>query len=402
MPLTLEFAPTLRCNLRCPTCPYRDARARREAGAKWIRSEETVVEDGITVTTMQIAKAVLTASRDAGVRGAIFTGGGEPTTWPHLPEGIRLSARLGMANALYTNAVLLGRNPKLAQELLHTDCRMVFVRASINAVSDAVAKKFSGAKSSDVRAQCEGLSALFETRRHLLSAYAQGGSPIPSIQVSIIIDENNVDDLASVCRRVSKIAKSCGGGLGKDDVVIVRPLTKHGKECYSICDHDDVVIEEILAVCGKNGSMRGLIVDAGLNLYLGFGLENVDSGSSCSYADVLLEEYKNRDLCWANGIFLTVAPDATVHLCVDHNCYKEWAIGNLMEQSVEEIYAGPRRTQLLERVHEYRCGPEVCEATCRTPRLNRIARMIRSGELTDADIAEIRARTLDDPPLLLS
>jgi hypothetical protein len=73
-----------------------------------------------------------------------------------------------------------------------------------------------------------------------------------------------------------------------------------------------------------------------------------------------------------------------------------------MEQSVQEIYAGQRRLQLLEHVHEVRCGPEVCEANCRTPRLNRIARMVRSGELTDADIAEIRALTQNDPPLLLS
>jgi hypothetical protein len=69
------------------------------------------------------------------------------------------------------------------------------------------------------------------------------------------------------------------GTRGVEDVMTIRPLTIHGRRSgYSTKDHDDAVIGSILSQCGSNGEARLPLNDAGLPLYLGFGLEKVESG----------------------------------------------------------------------------------------------------------------------------
>jgi hypothetical protein len=87
---------------------------------------------------------------------------------------------------------------------------------------------------------------------------------------------------------------------------------------------------------------------------------------------------------------------------VDRNCDEEWVTGDLKTQSVREIYGGEARQLLLERVHACDRGPQVCEATCRIPRLDHIAHQIRAGTLTDTDVAECRRTAEVEPKLLLS
>jgi hypothetical protein len=336
---------------------------------------------------------VLGKAADVGVRGVIWTGGGEPTMWPLLGDGIREAAAKKMVSGLYTNGILLGGKPGSADELIQSSASLVFVRLSLNAASVSTAKMFSRATAAQLEAQWRGLANLVQARDLSKSTTA--------LQVSTIIDATNIGDLQSICERAASIFAARKTSEA-DDAIIVRPLTRHRRHGYRTDDHQQEVINGILAVAGKAGPVRKLIDSVGIHLHLGFGLDFVDMGIVSSYQEVLEREYAGRDMCWTNGLFLTVGPDGMAYLCTDRNCDPEWAIGSLVEQSATEILHGESRRALLEKVASVRCGPSLCEATCRTPRLNRIATAFKHNRVENSIIERIRETAKKEHPLLLS
>jgi len=377
-PVVLEFAPTLDCNQSCSECPYRQQR-------------------GPISASPDVMHTVLEKAKSAGVQGVIWTGGGEPTLWPLLAEGLAFAASHDMVSGLYSNGIRFGEISDLSDQLLAPQNRLEFVRLSLNAATEAVAYRFAKASPAMLEHQWKGLHRLVSTR----DAIQAKGARATSIQVSVIVDSNNVQDLEPICRRAAE-AFAKRGFRHPGDAVVIRPLTKHKRTKYGLHDHDDDVIGQILSVAGRAGAGRDLLEKSGAGLYLGFGLDRVDRREANSYAEVLLDEYGSRDQCWANGLFLTVGPNGSAYLCTDRNCDPAWEIGSLLDHSVEELLVGEKRSKLLERVHLHRCGQEVCEATCRMPRLHRIARALRDGTLTDADVEKLRTAAKNDSLLLLS
>ena len=69
-------------------------------------------------STRETAMRVLDGAYAGGVRGFLWTGGGEPTIWEPLLDMLAYSARLGMANAVYTNGFVIGREAGYAERLL--------------------------------------------------------------------------------------------------------------------------------------------------------------------------------------------------------------------------------------------------------------------------------------------
>jgi hypothetical protein len=355
-----------------------------------------------TVASRSLAWHVLEAAAEAGVWGVLFTGGGEPTIWEPLWDALRHSTRLGMANALYTNAFQLGHHPGLVEPLLAPVSGLAFIRLSINAVTPGAIKVHWGLDDpSEVEYQFAALDHLLGTRGRLLARYEEASARPPAIQVSTVVDKNTVADLPGLCLRVAEIARR-HSYRGDEDVMVVRPTTVHGRKGgYRIDDHPDWVIQDIIGACGRAGPGRGAIEGAGYRLFLGFGLDRVESGGAGSYAEVLGQEYSSRDRSLANGLFLTVGPDGSAYPTTETNCDPAWALGSLQSEGVAEIYRGHRRREVLDLYNAHRWGPRYCQATSRLARLDRIARAVNLGEITDEDIEQIRSASLASHRLLL-
>src|SRR5689334_13458367 len=80
-PMTMEWAPILACDADCPLCPYR--RSRRNLPIGTVRDGDAASDDAHSAT-LETARRILEAAWRAGVRGVLFTGGGEPLVWAHL------------------------------------------------------------------------------------------------------------------------------------------------------------------------------------------------------------------------------------------------------------------------------------------------------------------------------
>lgn len=400
-PVTIEFSPVLTCNADCPECPFRGSRL--SAGLHIVGSRLFLEPDDRNVASEATTRLVLERSAEAGVRGVLWTGGGEPTLLASLPEMCCYSARLGMTNAIYTNGFLLGSETGLADRLLSAEAAMAFVRVSVNAVTPAIIRKHWGMRDHEaVLVQLDGLSALLAARERHMPLYVAAGVRPPSIQVSTIIDHKNISDLRAVCAAVGKVFRRHPTIRGDEDVMIVRPLTIHRGPEYSCHDHEEAMVREILTVCGRDSAGRAEVEAAGIHLFLGFGLDQLESGRFDNYSAVVRSEYASRDRCWAHGMFLTVGPDGTVYPCTEMNCDRDYAIGNLRTQSVEDIYRGEIRTRFLAEADACGWGAKWFQPFSRTARLDAIARAIRNQELVDADIETIRLASLKEPALLLN
>lgn len=399
-PMTLEYAPILACNADCYGCPYR--RSRLHAGSGMVAPGAVALEDDIQAATPETAQRVLDAAYEGGVRGVLWTGGGEPTIWAPLLAMLAYSTQLGMLNALYTNGFVLGRDPDYAHHVLAPASGLVFVRMSINAVTPRVVKRHWGVEPDEVRLQLAGLVRLLEARNRLLPMYHEQRLRVPSIQISTIIDRQNVGDLLGICETVAAIFAHYREVQGDEDRCIVRPMTYHGRSRYSVRDHADEVIQQIIEVCGTAGRGRRALADAGVDLFMGFGLPLVEAGGVPTYSAVLESTYAERDVSLATGLFLIVGPNGAVYLSTEHNCSDDtWSFGNLKDQSVEEVYRSERRRQLLDYANVHRWGPDVAQPTSRTARLDRIAKAVSQRMLSAEDLEQIRQLSLASHVLIL-
>src|SRR5207248_2525849 len=132
-PMTAEYAPIVSCNADCYGCPYRRSRLVLGDGIHPVGT--LAEEDDVHSSTRETAARVLQAAHDGGVRGFLWTGGGEPTIWSPLLDMLAYSARLDMVNALYTNGFVFGYDPAYVFRLMSPESGLVFVRVSINTVS---------------------------------------------------------------------------------------------------------------------------------------------------------------------------------------------------------------------------------------------------------------------------
>jgi len=83
------------------------------------------------------------------------------------------------------------------------------------------------------------------------------------------------------------------------------------------------------------------------------------------------------------------------------NCNQRWSLGNLKNDSVQDIYLSQKRRDFLNMANRIHWGPEVFHPFTRAARLDRIARAIMREELSQTDIDAIRRESFRSHQLLL-
>lgn len=107
-PISLQIAPTSRCNLKCSFC----SNANRET------HEDLPITEIIDL---------LRELRRSGLKTVEWTGGGDPTLYEDIQEAIFAARTLGLKQGFITNGILLSK--KITQSLLN---KLWWVRISMN------------------------------------------------------------------------------------------------------------------------------------------------------------------------------------------------------------------------------------------------------------------------------
>lgn len=120
-PVTIDLWPSLTCNARCPSCPYRLSGARSQADRS----------DNLMLLDIEQARQILAGAASMGARSVILTGGGDPLLHPEVVRIAQYARELGLHWALFTNGLALDAATASA---LFAECPS-FLRVSLDAGS---------------------------------------------------------------------------------------------------------------------------------------------------------------------------------------------------------------------------------------------------------------------------
>ena len=127
VPVTVQMWPSLSCDVRCPTCPYRLTDARDKADAT----------DELYLMPLDLFRETIASLERAGVKSVFLTGGGEPLLHPEIATMANDLCLSDLDWGMFTNGTSLTAN--LAEKLL--SAKPGFFRVSLDAGNADLYKK---------------------------------------------------------------------------------------------------------------------------------------------------------------------------------------------------------------------------------------------------------------------
>lgn len=301
-----------------------------------------------------------------GVRGLIWTGGGEPLVNKHTPEAIQRANAAGMKNGMFTNGALL--TPEIARVLVH-NCE--WIRFSIAAGTRPEYHRIQGVDDFEkVRRNIEmivniareeqapvGLGATMllhksslptflpyvEMCRDLGLSFAQGkpNNNYDHEQRSTFIQERNV--------RLRRKA-------GDAEAEFVEHSSDYDPEWWK---------NEALPVLAEAEALATPSFKVVTSQY-----------SESKYGEGAYENSERHD-CDVNNFVTAITASADVVWCKNYRDRPEFVIGNLREQTLEEIWKSSRRAEVQAMI-----DTRACERFCQNKKLVRLLRSVRRPDQT--------------------
>ena len=343
-PVTAQFVPTLCCNFSCPRCSY--------GGSKLnLMRNHNKTDLHMDWPTMQL---LLDNLCKGGVRGIVFTGGGEPCVSPYLLDGMRYATERNLSVGLFTNGSIL--TPEQMDHLLAL--RPAFIRISLDAGSSLTHSLIHG-----YNIQEQHFQRILANLSYLAKAKVQRCSAT-TVGVGVSVEPANLDDLIAIADLLRAIVDAPPeGGI---DYLVFRPVVNYR------CGGFDRRVAPVLAYLRQahpeyseaywNFVFRGeqflpelflkasRIIEGDVRLIL--------SGSSVRVLNIrskmigVTAQERPFSKCRACPWYIFVGPDGSVYNCVELGLEPRVMIGNLLDESLEDIWQGKRRQEVLDFIDE--------------------------------------------------
>lgn len=307
-PINLEINPINICNQSCSWCTYGYLHERRE-----VLPPERIVE-------------VLNDASALGVQSVTWTGGGEPTVYPHLADVVEHAAALGFRQGMNTNGV------RLTERLRATMISgFSYVRFSVDAGSPSTYARTH-------RVNAKLYQVVLDNIRLLVDERAAAPESRLAVGFSFLVDESNVDDLAEGARR----AKAAGV-----DYFQVKPIV-----------HYEQSNEQFDTGSGMWAALEDQLDGVRALHSPDFDVRVLDH----KFTDITRADHgRGYDVCRGNELLATVGADGSVDLCCAFKGVPEWSFGNVNEERFTDVWQGERRREVLSMVDVRRCPP-LCKA----------------------------------------
>jgi len=299
-PITVEIDMTNVCNHRCPECVV----------SYWQRRDNSSL-------SKEFAQSIIDQLSDAGARGLIFTGGGEPLCNPHTPDMVERARQRGLDVGFITNGELFD---KYSATKILLNC--VWVRVSLDAASPEKFLLTHGKPEKSFRKVLNNLRMLVELKKELKSNCTVG--------VGYLTCKHTIDDLEEAVL----LCKDLGV-----DYLQFRPMQIHRGGNFEY-DWDDVSgeIEDLVAKYSGNG------FDLLYSKHKYDMMRRKDYGRS----------YKK---CYGHQFATVVAANGKMYLCCHLRGYEKYCIGDLTQYSFKEVWNSDHRRNVYENIDFRDCIP---------------------------------------------
>ncbi len=333
-PFSAEFVTTLNCTNRClGPCSYCLQRMNEGIAAKNCYSNPRV-----HMQNLDFAKDLMDKLIDSGIKGIIFTGGGEPSLFGGLEELMEYTSQKGVDMTLYTNGN--SWTPKRISRV--ADTNPAVIRLSLNCGTKKGYNSFHNPFNPDTA---------FDTVKRSIANFAIEAAKNPKIDfgVSFIMNEINYKELPQTAEVLRKIIEETHG---KISFVAYRPAFNYNgskQTAPEILDESYRLVED---------NVRNILMGTGIKV------NNV----KCRY-DALKVEERGYDVCRATGLYAELGPSGELHSCCDRNCFKVYAIGDLTKNTIQEVYRGDLRKVVMDYANDYKCT--TCPPACKPHEVNK-------------------------------
>lgn len=331
LPQTAEIITTMNCCFRCQQCSYRPAKEEMniwnksyfDFSNKFHMSPNTIIE-------------IIDKLDDIGTRNVVFTGGGEPLINSETTiSGMRLAKAKNMSVGLYTNGFNL--NDKIIKEL--EKINPLFIRISIYGVDPMNFSKYTNANEEIFIQIINNIKKLINSKKmgNIQTKISLSFLVHPVLYPNTLNIGNFFDSLFTIeeLRLISTIRFT--------------PAVDY----YENRQHDKNFFEKIF--------------------------EQIESLKKRYYDVVQVVPYIHRTIdiynskpymeCRGSGYYAEIAPNGDMYLCCEKLMNDNFLIGNILNNSIEEIFNSQARLNLIEQVNSDRC--EFCPSLCKPHEINK-------------------------------
>ncbi|MBL0059630.1 MAG: 4-alpha-glucanotransferase [Elusimicrobia bacterium] len=377
-PVTVQLVPSLACNYHCGTCSY--GKNKDEIRAKLVPHEDLLM-------SLADMKHYIDDLAQNGVKGIVFTGGGEPLLNPNTIEGLRYAKAKGLDVGLFTNGSYL--NEKKIRDILSIG--LSFLRVSLNAGTPQIHQLFHGLKGE------ETFHAVIANLKTLARVKSEMGQQCQTgIDVGVIISPLNVYDLAEVAKRVKEIDDQYPGMFGnlsyRPTVNYVASKIQHGDSISRTIDflktsepHRRFYEESVRYFRDGEQFSAELFQEALKELEKAKTIlkDNIDRKTiSVVVPTARIEGTSSKTRayakCLASPLVVFVVPNGTVYGCVELAMNDELILGNLKTTPFLELWASEKRKAVMSFLKQT-CVATMCPPVCMLYEYNRMFNIIAAA-----------------------
>jgi len=322
-PIYMEISPIGACNHRCTFC------AVDYLGYNPVRLD------------FDMMKRRLPEMGKLGVKSIMYAGEGEPLLHKKISELVELTKQAGIDVSFTTNATILPAD-FLEKALPNTS----WIKASINAGTPETYHKIHQGKPGDFDKAISNLKAMVEHKKENDLQVTLGAQ-------SMLLPEN-IDEM-------EELARICRDEIGLDYLVI-KPYSQHK---FSITHkYEGVDYTQYASYEKKFSAMSS---DDFQVIFRGHTMKKYIEGNE--------QRYKK---CYATpNLWAYVMADGRVFSCSAYLLDERFDLGNINDNSFQEIWEGKRRQENYEFVQE---GLDIteCRLNCRMDEANRYIDSIKN------------------------
>ena len=390
-PVTAHLVPTLNCNQRCYFCTYG-------------QYKEKSKNPGLQMSLAEVIGCIDQLAA-VGVKGVIFTGGGEPTLFHGLVEAMAHAKSKGLDIALNTNGYRCSE--ALMDGIL--SCKPTYIRISLNNGRPLTQKLVTGRD--NFHHVLENIQRFAERKAQL--------SPETDLSVGYVVNIVNLHEMREFLDQMIRIERRVMEKTNDETPIYslqFRPVSnfEHSKHTadlqridallqYMQDTYGDAYREELEGFVKRDSQPSSKTMRLALEIIKRELVPAIKMNPN-SRMKIVFPELKFRDIiagsqkpysrCLSCPWYLFIWPDGSVYHCVEWAGDPEFSIGNIFTTSLSKILAGEKRAQILAEINKTVIN-ERCVTICAHHEMNILLNSLQALEGDPSEIIqEIKRRQI--------